>query len=201
MRIRATRGTSLSKFNSIESVEHGKAWKANAINSEQDIYCSLGGTTVADCTYTASGAIFTNTAAAADDGSMPPTSEEYIMSGTDMASVFQTVEVVKETGAIMNYGTGRDGRPTSYEGAAKAIQTGAAETGMVTSKATLPSQTGAMSGAKSSVESVVSSKASASSSGASAAASTVSEGFAAQVTGLGAAAFAAVVGVMAMAAL
>lgn len=168
------------------------------------MWCSLGGTTIADCTYTASGPYFTNTAAAFGDGRMPPPSGHNIISGTNMEGVFQTVSIVKETGDIMNYGTGMDGKPTKYADAAKAIHTGgagAAETGMVTSKATLPSQTGAASGAKSSAESMVSSKASAASSDAGAAASTVAEGFAAQVTGLGAAAFAAVAGVMAMVAL
>ena len=127
---------------------------------------------------------------------MPPRSGKEIITGTDM-NVWEKVTVVTDTASIQNYGLGKDGKPTSYEGAAKAIETGAAETGMVTSKASLPTQTGAVK----SFESLVSSKTEAAASGASAAASSVAEGFAAQVTGLGAAAFAAVAGVMAMAAL
>ena len=119
------------------------------------------------------------------------------MSGTDLTDYFQTVQIVKETASIMNYGTDAYGKPTKYDGAAKAVETGnEKDTGMVTSKATLPSQTG--TAAQSGMTSVVSKVGSAASD---AAASSTSTGFAAQVTGLGAFAFAAVAGVMGVAGL
>lgn len=157
------------------------------------------GTTVAACTITMDGPILTNTYARAGDGRPMPTSAVETLSGTDAAVFFQTVQIVKETASILNYGTNAYEKPTKYDGAAKAVETGAAsgaETGMVTSKATLPSQTG--TAAQSGMTSVVSKASSAASD---AAASATSAGFAAQVTGLGAFALAAVAGVMGVAAL
>lgn len=146
------------------------------------------------------GAILTNTNAQAGDGRAMPTSVVQAMFGTDVADYFQTVEIVKETASIMNYGTDAHGKPTKYDGAAKAVETaaasGAEETGMVTSKAALPSQTGTM--AQSDIPSILSKV---SSSASDAAASATSSGFAAEVTGLGAFAVAAIAGVMGVAAL
>lgn len=168
--------------------------------SNQFLDCSLAGTTVAACTVTMDGPILTNTAAMADDGSFPPTSTFQTVSGTEAAECFMTVQIVKETASILNYGTNAHGKPTSYGGAKEAKETGAAngaeETGMVTSKATLPSQTG--TAAQSGMTSVMSKASSAASD---AAASATSSGFAAQVTGLGAFALAAVAGVLGVAAL
>lgn len=146
------------------------------------------------------GPILTNTNAQAGDGRAMPTSIVETMSGTLLADYFQTVQIVKETASIMNYGTDVYGKPTKYDGAAKAVETGAAsgaeETGMVTSKAILPSQTG--TAAQSGMTSVVSEASSAASD---AAASATFTGFAAQVTGLGGFALAAVAAVMGVAAL
>ena len=167
-------------------------------HSDQVVSCSLGGTTIADCFESVSGAILTNTAMV--DNSLVHTINEAVVSGTQLDGVFQTVTIVTDTASILNYGTRADGSKTTY-GGVLAVETGtgasttatATETGMVTSKATLTSQTG--------VAASVSSKASSVKADASAAASASSTGFAAQVTGLGAFAAAAVAGVMAMAAL
>ena len=168
-------------------------------HSDQELRCSLGGTTVADCTQIVTGAILTNTAGLIGDTSLQ-SSDHAVVSGTQLDGVFQTVTIVTDTASILNYGTGVDGSKTTY-GGVLAVETGAGssttatatETGMVTSKATLSSQTG--------VAASVSSKASSVKADASAAASASLTGFAAQVTGLGAFAAAAVAGVMAMAAL
>ena len=149
------------------SIDIENGFSTNEALSEQDTWCSLDGTTKADCTYTGDGPLFTNTAAAGD-GTPPPKSGKGILTGTDLDGVFQKVTIVTDTASILGYGTGMDGKPTSYEGAAKAIMTGAAETGMVTSKASLPTQTGAASGTVKSLESVVSSKTEAAGSSASA---------------------------------
>ena len=165
--------------------------------SEQLIDCSLASTTLAACTVTMGGAILTNTYAQAGDGRPMPTSIVTTMSGTDIADSFGTVQIVKETASIMNYGSDAYGKPTKYDGASEAVETGSGkETGTVTSKATLPSQTG--TAAQSGMTSVVSEVNSAASDAAS---SSTSTGFAAQVTGLGAFALAAIAGVMGVAAL
>lgn len=146
---------------------------------------------------TVEGAILTNTYAQPGDGRPLPSSIVTTMSGSDIADAFVTVQIVKETASIMNYGTDAYGKPTKYDGAAEAVETGSGkESGIVTSKATLPSQTG--TAAQSGMTSVVSEVNSAASDAAS---SSTSTGIAAQVTGLGAFALAAIAGIMGVAAL